>query len=98
VWTQWRTKQGDLATKDMEKVEGLNVFSGALLAWSVLGSPVPSSGVWGHRALPMLQETELETSEDNGALSSPWECMGFICRGQHHCKAALLLCQEVPND
>ena len=27
MWTQWRTKQGDVVTKDMGKVKGLDDFS-----------------------------------------------------------------------
>lgn len=62
----------------------------ALLAWSVLDFPVRSSGVWGCRASPTLQKSELETIEANWAFSTPWDHVGLICGSQCDCKAALL--------
>ena len=66
----------------------------ALLAWSVLGFPVPSSGVWGHRVSPTLQKTELEATEADWAFSSPRDHVAFICRSQRDCKAASLLVKK----
>lgn len=49
-------KRGDVVSKHMENVKvSMTSLPWALLAWSVLGFPVPRSGVWGHRTSPTLQ-------------------------------------------